>query len=425
MKNTIKLALVAAMAMGATSAFATNGDNLIGLGAESRAMGGTGIANYNGANSTLTNPALLAKTKGTEVTFGGTYFRPDVKQTTTGGYLDDGSGSAGWAVPDGTSSTSDAKHNVIPEVALVSELDDGFAAGMGMWGSAGMGVDHRDDLSTFGTAAAAAWPPAAATGNMGLYGMRSSLQLMKLAPSIAYGQDNWGVGAALIVQYGNLAMSFNDGSNPQIGAGASDDLGLGYQVGAFIEPIDGLTVGANYTSAIDMEYKNQISFIGSRFGYTGATAFSDNLEQPAEYGIGIAYTMGDMTLTTDIKRTEWADAKGYKDFGWQSQNTIAIGGEYRMDDLALRAGFNYAKNPLQTQGDNRLNLLNYVMFPATTERHWTAGMGYTFTKQVSMDIALTYAPTQTTSTTAQGFGIGNITTEHTQYAATAALSLNF
>lgn len=417
MKRKIRLAAAAALALGATSAFATNGDNLIGLGAESRAMGGTGIAHFSGAHATLTNPALLAKQKGTEATFGGTYFRPTVKQSTTGGLLQHADGTFS-VVPDGASATSDAKHNVIPEVAFAIELEDGFTVGIGMWGSAGMGVDYRDETPT--------------ATSMGLYGMKSSLQLMKFAPSIAYGQDNWGVGISAVVQYGNLAMAFNDGTqapdNSSVGQGASDDLGLGYQIGAFIEPIDGLTLGANYTSAIDMEYKNQISFIASRFGFNGTAsgaAFSDHLEQPAEYGVGAAYDIGNLTLTGDLKRTEWGKAKGYSDFGWQSQNIIALGTEYRMNDLALRAGFNYAKNPLQTQADTRLNLLNYIMFPATTERHWTAGVGYAFSKQVSVDVALTYAPKQTTTTDANGNGIGTIVTEHTQYGATAALTFNF
>ncbi len=42
--------------------YATNGDNLIGLGAKSRAMGGVGIATYFGAENTLSNPALTVNT---------------------------------------------------------------------------------------------------------------------------------------------------------------------------------------------------------------------------------------------------------------------------------------------------------------------------------------------------------------------------
>jgi hypothetical protein len=40
MERTIKLAVVAALALCATSAFATNGTKLIGVGAKSRGMGG-------------------------------------------------------------------------------------------------------------------------------------------------------------------------------------------------------------------------------------------------------------------------------------------------------------------------------------------------------------------------------------------------
>ena len=86
MKRSIKIAVAAAIALSATSAFATNGDNLIGFSAKSRAMGGTGIANFNGADAALTNPALLAKTKTkNSFSFAGTVFNSDVKVESTAG----------------------------------------------------------------------------------------------------------------------------------------------------------------------------------------------------------------------------------------------------------------------------------------------------------------------------------------------------
>ena len=442
MTTSIKLAVIAAMAMGTTSAFATNGDNLIGLGAVSRGMGGTGIAHFMGAESTLSNPGLLAKQKGTEISFGGTYFHPSVEVTTTAGQSPLG------PTAFGDHDTSDAKHNVIPEVAIAMELGDGFTFGIGMFGSAGMGVDFSDSPAIYGEAvsdgspayggapAGTVFPGTNVPYSVGLYSMKSSLQLMKFAPSIAYGQDNWGIGVAAVIQYGNLAMSFTnpapvDGTGASFvyadnynGQGASQDFGLGWQAGAYVEPIDGLVIGANYTSSIDMEYKNQISYISQQFGYAPGT-FSDHLEQPAEYGMGVAFTMSDLTLTTDIKRTEWAKAKGYEDFGWQSTNGIAIGGQYVIDDLALRAGFNYAEMPLEGQLDTRLNLLNYVMFPATTQRHYTLGAGYAFSKQTALDFALTWAPQQETNVSGEGNGVGNINTKHEQYGVSAALKFNF
>ena len=78
MARTIKLALTAALALGATSVFATNGDHLIGLGAKARGMGGVGIGVSHGAESALANPALITSVKDAELSFGGTLFMPNV-----------------------------------------------------------------------------------------------------------------------------------------------------------------------------------------------------------------------------------------------------------------------------------------------------------------------------------------------------------
>jgi len=420
MKRTIKLALAAAVALTATSAFATNGDNLIGLGAKSRSMGGTGIAHYNGSESATANPALITKGKGTQFTFGGTYFSPDVEIQATG------SGAPGSAV----SAQSDAKHNVIPYVALTNNLDNGVAVGMSMFGSAGMGTDWRDV------------PENAGAGQMGLFSMRSNLMLLKFSVPVAYGQDNWSVGIAPVMMYGALDMSFNNhfAGSVDVGNGSSADFGLGYEAGAaYTIPEAGLTLAASYHSPIMMEYKDQISTTAAAFGYVpGSTfgPFSDKLEQPSEIGIGLDWTSGDVSVTADIKRVNWSDTQGYGDFGWQDQNVYAVGAEYRMDKLALRAGYNYAKNPIPNNMDGRnvgggnthgdtMNALNHVMFPGITEKHYTIGAGYDFTKNVSADFAVTYATSPSVMVSAQTVQLGYVTVKNDQKAASANLNLKF
>lgn len=438
MKRTIKLAVAAAVALTSTAAFATNGDNLIALGAKSLAMSGASTAHYNGAESATSNPALIAKGKGTQFTFGGTYFTPDVEVTTanTGGFND-------------LTATSDAKHNVIPFVALTDNLGNGFSVGLSMYGSAGMGTDWRSGNGAIGTPA---------TNDMGLYSMTSSLMLMKFSLPVAYGQDDWSVGVAPVVMYGALGMSFRtqarDASNSpvpnviaDIGRGTSNDLGLGYEAGAAYTLKDmGLTAAVRYQSAIMMEYKDQISVNAAAFGY-GAPGgafpgFSDKLEQPAEIGIGLDWTQGDISLTADFKQIKWADAAGYKDFGWENQNVYAIGAEYRMDKLALRAGYNYGKNPIKnntdastvsgapagpgvnTNGDT-MNALNHVMFPAVTEKHYTIGAGYQFTKNVGADLALMYATSPDVTVNAASVGLGTLTVTNDQMAVAANLNYAF
>ena len=436
MKRTLKLAVAAAVALTSTAAFATNGDNLIGLGAKSVAMGGTGTAHYNGAESATSNPALITKGKGTQFTFGGTYFSPDVEIKTTG--------TQGNA--NNLTATSDAKHNIIPYIALTENFGNGLSVGVSMFGSAGMGTDWRSGNGAIGNAQ---------VGDMGLYSMRSNLLLLKFSVPVAYGQDNWSVGFAPVMMYGSLDMAFQapdrnatmdpQATNHDVGRGSSSDFGLGYELGAQYT-MASVTVAAKYQSAIEMEYKNQISVAANAFGYgtTGATfgGFSDALEQPAEYGIGLDWKEGDISLTADWKNIRWGSAKGYKDFGWENQNVYALGAEYRMDKLALRLGYNYAKNPIKNNTDTRavnsnlpaqyqntngdtLNALNHVMFPAITERHYTVGAGYAFSKNVETDVALTYATSPDVTVSAATVGLGNLTVSNDQTSVSANLNYKF
>jgi len=442
MKRSIKLAVAAAVALTSTAAFATNGDNLIATGAKSLGMGGASTAHYNGAESAVSNPALISKGKGSQFTFGGTYFTPKVEVKVA-----ETDASNGLNPVD---AKSNAKHNVIPFVALTENLDNGFSVGLSMYGSAGMGTDWRNTDGTIGAQTVGA---TAADGNFNLYSMRSNLMLMKFSAPIAYAQGDWSVGVAPVVMYGALDIAFQVadrnttggvvGANKDVGRGSSSDIGLGYEAGAAYTVKDmGLTAAVRYQSAIMMEYKNQISVAGDAFMYGGAGANfarkSDKLEQPAEYGIGLDWTSGDVSLTADWKKIQWGSAAGYKDFGWIDQNVYALGAEYRMDKLALRAGYNYAKNPISNNTDQTLvntnatnkngdtmNAFNHVLFPAVTEKHYTVGLGYEFTKNVGADFAFMYATSPDVTVNAGSVGMDRLTVSNDQMAAAANLNVKF
>jgi long-chain fatty acid transport protein len=392
MKRSIKIAVAATLALSATSAFATNGDAMIGVGAKAVGMGGVGIGISHGAESALTNPAMITSVKGTEVSFGGTVFMPDVKT------------DAGFG---GGSSKSDADLSVIPTVAVAQKASDNFYWGVGMYGVAGMGTDYRN------------------TGNNA--NMVTNLQLMQFVVPLAYKANGFSVGIAPILQYGSLDINYDTtgmpGGGPSRTKGVAQDFGAGYTVGAAYESA-GLTVGASYKSAIDMKYDGQISVAASQFS-GGALVLSDNLEQPAEIGAGVSYKMGQHTFAVDYKKIKWSDAKGYKDFKWDDQNVYMLGYQFAQDNWALRAGYNYGKSPIKDQGaaGGLYNTLNLLGFPAIIEQHYTVGGSYAFTKMTSLDLAYVYSPEKTdTYTNMMG---GNITTKHSQDAVTAQLNFNF
>lgn len=363
---------------------ATNGDNLIGVGTKARGMGGAGIAVSHCAESTLHNPALITCTKGTSISFGGTIFMPDM------------SAKMGQA----SSHDSDADMNIIPSVAISHKLNDNWYLGIGMWGTAGMGVDYRNAKQT-----------PTDSGNMH---MVSNLQLMQFAPSVAYRSGNFGMAVTSIIQYGALDINYQGFDGKNIGDGVAQDLGFGFNLGGYYDVANGLTLGAVYKSKIDMEYKNQLSNATQPFVDFGifSQTMGNHLEQPAQIGMGIGYEVDKHTFAFDYKQIKWGDAKGYKDFGWENQNVYAVGYQYKADKWRGRLGYNYAKQPIGESpsgpavikagsyaqaGGNALNLFNLLGFPATSEKHYTIGGGYEFTDNFYIDMAYVYAPKTTTT----------------------------
>ncbi|MGC9386308.1 MAG: OmpP1/FadL family transporter [Hydrogenovibrio sp.] len=386
MKKT-KLALaIATTAMVSTPVLATNGDNLIGLGAQSRALGGTGTAAFYGSENALTNPGLLGKSQGTEFTIGGTIFKPSVKAT---------SNIATYPGP-AASDTSANDTNIIPEVSLSTRLTDNWTFGLGIFGSAGMGVDYQDS-------------PA-------LFNGYSNLQLMKFAPTISYNSDKFGIGVAPVIQYGALDINYTDPMGKNVGHGMSSDLGYGYNIGGYFDIFEGMTLALAYQSAIDMKYKDQITTASNGLGLSG---FSDHLEQPAEIKAGIAYTIKGFMLTADAKQIKWGDAKGYKDFNWKDQNVFGLGAKYAGNRYWVGVGYNYGEDPIDTLDQSKtaaqggysnqaVNLFNNHFFPAIMESHFTFGGGYQLTKNLALDGAIVYAPeiSKTVSTGAVTGGLG-------------------
>ncbi len=413
-----KIILLSTMA--SSLLLATNGDNLIGVGTKSRGMGGAGIAVSHCAESTLSNPALITCTKGTSISFGGTIFMPDM------------SAKMGQA----SSHNSDADMNIIPGVAISHKLNENWYVGIGMWGTAGMGVDYRDAKQT-----------PTDSGNMH---MVSNLQLMQFAPSIAYSTGTFGVAVTPVIQYGALDINYQGFDGKNIGDGVAQDLGYGVNLGSYYDFSNGVTLGAVYKSKIDMEYKNQLSTATQPFVDFGIfpQAMGNHLEQPAQLGVGIGYEVDKHTLAFDYKQIKWSDAKGYKDFGWENQDVYALGYQYKEDKWRLRLGYNYAKQPIgeapsgpavipagsyAQAGGNALNLFNLLGFPATSEKHYTLGGGYEFSDNFYVDMAYVYAPkTTTTMKTIVGLNpengemyTGDSSVDHSESSLSFQLSYRF
>ncbi len=391
MKNKKLLSIIAVSVL-ATSAYATNGDELIGVGAKTRSMGGAGIAFSHGAESTLVNPASITKNKETQIAFGGTIFMPNVKSKidpNTAGKL----------------YKSKADLSVIPLVAISSEVYPNVYAGVGMYGTAGMGVDYRKQNS--------------------LFNMETTLQLMQFATPIAYKYGNLSVGLSPILQYGSLDIRY---TNPRTGQtvsyGQKQDFGFGVSIGATYDFSNGFSVGAVYKSKITMKYPKVLTTAATPFG----VRVGNTLAQPASYGIGVAYTYGAHSIALDYKKIKWSNAKGYKDFNWKDQNVIAIGYQYKPAGAkySLRFGFNHATSPIKNSTNPSINVFNLLGFPATSKNHYTAGASYVFNKNFSMDLTVVYSPkAKATASNLAPLGMRKIYTEHSELSTTIQFNYKF
>ena len=425
-KNGIVLSLLTS-----TLLHATNGDNMIAVGTKARGMGGTGIAISQGAESTLSNPAMITAVEGTEISFGGILFMPNIQSGFDNAPL----------------STSDADTNIVPEVSIVHQINENWSIGAGMYGTAGMGVDYSN---------AGQMPATMGGGNVNMH-MVTNLQLLQFAVPVAYKTNGFSIAVAPILQYGNLDINYEgalDASNmfgpgvmADVGssAGLAQDFGWGWTVGASYDfkdaGVEGLTLGAVYKSSIKMTYEHQLTnamadFVN--FGIFKPGQISDTLEQPEEYGVGVSYTIQGHSIAFDYKKINWSSAEGYGDFGWEDQDVYAFGYQFAQDNWAVRAGYNYASAAASEQANGNtnpqaaaLNFFNLLAFPATAEQHYTMGGTYQLTDAFGIDLAYVYSPENETTydiSAFKGFGArnpGSITTTHEENSVSVQLTYNF
>lgn len=354
-----------------SAAYATNGDNLIGIGPITRAMGGVGIAAPQDAiGAVFANPAGMCfgpYCPGSEFNFAGTLFVPDVKASQGGSFF-------------GGSTEADGHTQVytVPAVGISVPITRDIPMlrfGLGAYGASGLGVDYR---------------------NQGLPAeVATQLQIMKFSPAIAYQPtERLSLGLGVHIDYASLDLS----------QGVSFNYGFGVELGVIYKLLDTVQVGLVYVSPQEVNHKNVADLDGN------GTADDLKLEAPQQVGIGIAFQpmQGRLLLAADGRWVNWQDATGYRDFDWKDQYILALGAQYKVTPkFALRLGYNYGENQVRThngfdgtgttnvQGVN-VNTLNYEVlritgFPAIVQHHVTAGVGYEFSNRFAVNLGYVHA----------------------------------
>lgn len=371
-------------------AIATNGYFVHGAGQSAKGAGGAGIAYPQDSLAAGQNPAGMSFI-GNRADGGLEIFIPDRSMQAPKSSWDFSGGGGPNLSGDIDGNTPSAF--LVPEGGYNMDMPNGSAWSFGVsaYGNGGMNATYaRHPLVQASVGAAAA--AAAAAQDPSLFpfpngNTTSKIDLLQalILPTASYKiNENHAVGVSLILAWQSLELINNLFPNTMNGAGHENSWGAGAKIGWQGRINDYVTLGATYQSKVIMSKMDD---------YRDAFAADDGrLSIPQTAGVGIAVNATEqLDILFDVVWINYSDdsmmtgiATNQGGFGWDDQTVFKLGAVYKYsDDLILRAGYNYAENPLPS--DTVFDGFVSTIVPATVEHHLTLG----FTKAINEDFSIT------------------------------------
>jgi long-chain fatty acid transport protein len=370
-------------------ALATNGYFPHGYGLKAKGMGGASTALAEDALGGATNPAKMVWV-GSRLDLGLEWFSPhrDAERTDAG--------------PLSGDVTSDRTHFFVPEGGYNRMMGSDWSLGVTVYGNGGMNTSYpQGDFDCGGG-------PANMLCGSGKLGV--DLMQLVIAPTVAFKlAPQHSVGASLLLGYQRFRADGLQAFSPMssdatalTNNGYDTASGLGLRIGYMGRLTDTVTVGAAYSSKVNM----------SRFKkYEGLFAEQGDFDIPSNWSVGVAFAPAPAwTVAVDYQRINYTDVKSVSNpsmsmsplgaddgpgFGWRDVSVFKLGVAWKMDDaLTLRAGFNRGTNPIRSS-DVTFNILA----PGVMTNHYTAGFTYALGKDSELNGAAMYAPRQSVSGT--------------------------
>lgn len=405
MKLVLKRSLIATSVAAALSfagaAHATNGYNLIGIGSYQMGMAGAVVADPGSAMTAITNPAGLAAVQ-PKADFSLEAFMPkrDVNFKATGG----------------KKINSDTNMYGVPALGWSAPTSQGsnIYFGGGMYGTSGMGVDYPYTANGVS-------PGSSFNGY-------SDIQLFQMAPAVAWkvnhhlslgvALDIGYMSASFLQSYGVAAAQGPTGGTVygpyNINMTRSDSaFGLGATLGVLYKINPMWTIGAAYSST--QTYRLNYNLSQGDITVPSGTPSAPNgypfpagryqltMKTPQTAAVGFTvHPMKTLSVSAQVKWIDWKavmnhlSITGPQNFSgftpkWKNQTVVAVGANYHVNKrLQVRAGYNYAKSPI----DNNAVAYNLIL-PAVVETHYTVGLTYDLNHHWSVGGAYMMAPKKT------------------------------
>ncbi len=284
-------------------------------------MAGASIARtVEGAAAVFGNPATLTEyNEGTTFSFGATFFDPEIKAEHNGAIT-----GSPW------SGTSNADKYLVPSIAVTQSLAglglENAVLGLGLTAT-GAGSDFRDTPNSLDP-----------NGEMLIF-LANVGGAYKLT-------DQLSLGAMVTIGNGYFQASLNSDSSSAHNYGIRGTFGATYDAGI-------LKVGGYYRSPLKIHYEDYISNGGVAIGPGEGTFWSDYVQQPQEFAIGISSNTlmgGNLMINADVIHKDYSGADFYKDF-FRDQTVFALGAQLTTGKAKWRVGYSYARDPLKKNLD--------------------------------------------------------------------------
>jgi long-chain fatty acid transport protein len=396
---------------------------MIGFGASQVAMGGAAVALPLDAASVIVNPAGMSEL-GHRIDFGGSWFKPTVKYEASEIAQVP---APGFAVASNASLQSQRGASPVPALGMVLPVNDQFVFGLGAYGVSGMGVDYAGNLYN---------------GMSGPAVTFTSYSQMRFAPGMSWKvSDQLSLGATLNVAWATMGFNVASGVG-QVPHETSSSFGVGGTLGARYAPLEWFTVAAAYESRTKFE---DFSFnVPARTALDLATGQQVSLpagvdklafDQPQSVTVGFATNpWTPLMLAVDVQWINWSQTNGKNlptyttsvgampwNMNWSDQVVLKVGAQYKvLPMLALRAGYNYGKSPLDAS-----RTFENIAFPAVAEHHITAGFGLNLSQKFSFNLAAMYVPEAKLSGSNPAQMIASSTTTMSQVAFDGNVAYQF
>lgn len=455
-KKIVAAAALAALACNSQWALATDVFHLEGIGAVSRAMGGTAVAQDVGAAGMLTNPATLS-------------LSPDAHQVMVG--LD--MVTTDIKVKDKTTGESVSSHThssnrgpyFAPEVAYTQRVGN-WSFGVGAFAQGGLGTEFgKGSFLSRGNGGLATGlenssrllvldiPFAASYQVNEALSIGGSLDAMwqGLNLNLLLGADQVGgliagnrVSGSLLPVLGGVpdlrGAHFSLTKNQPIASGI-DAWGYSGRLGFVYQAAPATKLGASYTFQSQMDDMEgdatltAISGVAGQIPLRGKIKIKD-FQMPAKLDLGLSHKVNaDWTVAVDVSRVFWKDvmkdikvafqANGGGDLNillpqdYKDQTILALGTSYVLNPAwTLRGGLRFATQALRKE-------TLFAVIPATPTKHLSLGFSYAVSKASRIDFAYSHAFKETMTNDSLPNTSDTIRVSHAQNNATLNYSFSF